>query len=54
MDGSANFTSGGFGMNEEALFETTDAQTVARWFDQLWDQCSPKLLVLFLRRRAGT
>ncbi len=39
--GSANFTSGGFGMNEEVLFETTDAQTVAGWFDQLWNQCGP-------------
>ncbi len=39
--GSANFTSGGFGMNEEALFETTDALPVAHWFDQLWDRCGP-------------
>ena len=39
--GSANFTSGGFGMNEEALFETTNAQSVARWFDQLWNHCGP-------------
>ena len=39
--GSANFTSGGFGMNEEALFETTDAHTVAVWFDRLWERCQP-------------
>ena len=39
--GSANFTSGGFGMNEEALFETTNAQAIARWFDQLWNLCGP-------------
>ena len=39
--GSANFTSGGFGMNEEAMFETNDARPVAGWFDQLWNQCGP-------------
>lgn len=39
--GSANFTSGGFGMNEEALFETAIAQPVATWFDRLWDSCEP-------------
>lgn len=39
--GSANFTSGGFGMNEEALFETTDAQSVATWFSRLWNRCEP-------------
>ena len=39
--GSANFTSGGFGMNEEAVFETTDAQPVATWFNQLWNRCEP-------------
>ncbi|MCY4060105.1 MAG: phospholipase D family protein, partial [Gammaproteobacteria bacterium] len=39
--GSANFTSGGFGMNEEAMFETTNAQSVAAWFDQLWNRCGP-------------
>lgn len=39
--GSANFTSGGFGMNEETLFETADAQPVATWFDRLWDSCEP-------------
>ena len=26
-------------MNEEAMFETTNAQSVADWFDQLWNQC---------------
>ena len=39
--GSANFTSGGFGMNEEALFETPDTETVESWFDRLWEQCGP-------------
>ena len=39
--GSANFTSGGFGMNEEALFETSDTQAVESWFDRLWEQCGP-------------
>ena len=39
--GSANFTSGGFGMNEEALFETSDTETVESWFDRLWEQCGP-------------
>ena len=39
--GSANFTSGGFGMNEEAMFERTNAQPVASWFDQLWNRCGP-------------
>ena len=39
--GSANFTSGGFGMNEEALFETSDTQSVQDWFDDLWGRCDP-------------
>ena len=39
--GSANFTSGGFGMNEEVMFETTATQTVAAWFNQLWQRCGP-------------
>ena len=39
--GSANFTSGGFGMNEEVMFETTATQAVAAWFDQLWERCGP-------------
>lgn len=39
--GSANFTSGGFGMNEEALFETCDTQSVQDWFDDLWKHCDP-------------
>ena len=39
--GSANFTSGGFGMNEEALFETCDTQSVQDWFDDLWEHCDP-------------
>ena len=39
--GSANFTSGGFGMNEEALFETSDTESVQHWFDDLWEHCDP-------------
>ena len=39
--GSANFTFRGFGGNEEALFETSNTETVEDWFGQLWDQCSP-------------
>ncbi len=39
--GSANFTSGGFGMNEEAMFETHDTQSVQSWFDHLWEYCNP-------------
>ena len=35
--GSANFTSGGFGMNDEAVFETSDTVTVQDWFDDLWE-----------------
>ena len=36
--GSANFTSGGFGMNDEAVFETTDTESVQSWFDDLWER----------------
>ena len=39
--GSANFTSGGFGMNEEALSETSDTASVQNWFDDLWERCDP-------------
>ncbi len=39
--GSANFTSGGFGMNEEALFETSDTESVQAWFDDLWEHTDP-------------
>ena len=39
--GSANFTSGGFGMNEEAVFETSDTASVQNWFDDLWGCCDP-------------
>ena len=39
--GSANFTSGGFGMNEEALFETSDTASVQNWFVDLWEHCDP-------------
>ncbi len=37
--GSANFISGGFGINEEALFETSDTESVQDWFDDLWEHC---------------
>ena len=39
--GSANFTSGGFGRNEELLFETSDTKAVEAWFSQLWERCGP-------------
>ena len=39
--GSANFTSGGFGMNEEAQFETSDTESVQDWFDHLWEYTDP-------------
>ena len=39
--GSANFTSGGFGINEEALFETSETASVEIWFDDLWERCDP-------------
>ena len=39
--GSANFTSGGFGMNEEAVFETSNTESVQHWFDDLWEHCDP-------------
>ena len=39
--GSANFTSGGFGMNEEAVFETSNTESVQHWFDDLWRTLRP-------------
>lgn len=39
--GSANFTPGGFGMNDEAVFETTDTESVQDWFDDLWERTDP-------------
>ena len=39
--GSANFTSGGFGMNDEAVFETSDTESVQDWFDDLWEHTDP-------------
>ena len=38
---SANFTSGGFGINEEALFETSETESVEIRFDDLWERCDP-------------
>ena len=37
--GSANFTSGGFGTNEELLFETHDTKDIEEWFKRIWNQC---------------
>ena len=34
--GSANFTSGGFGLNYELVHEFTDTGYVQSWFDQFW------------------
>ena len=39
--GSANFTDGGFGKNEEMLLETSDTEDVESWFGRLWGQCYP-------------
>ena len=39
--GSANFTSGGFGMNNEAVFETADTGSVQDWYDDLWEHTDP-------------
>ena len=39
--GSANFTSGGFGSNEELLFETQNTRAIKNWFERLWQQCGP-------------
>ncbi len=37
--GSANFTAGGFAINEEAVFESEDTDSVKRWFKNLWREC---------------
>ena len=39
--GSANFTTGGFVMNEEAMFETSATKSVKKWFNELWNDCGP-------------
>ena len=39
--GSANFTSGGFEMNDEAVFETSETKSVQDWFDNLWEHTDP-------------
>ena len=39
--GSANFTSGGFGINEEVMLETSDTETAQNWFRDLWERCAP-------------
>ena len=38
--GSANFTGGGFGKNEEILFEFSDTKAVQKWFNDLWERCA--------------
>ena len=51
--GSANFTSGGFGKNEELLFEISDTKAVEEWFNQLWKRCGPldeEILVKYTER----
>ena len=53
--GSANFTSGGFGKNEELLFETSDTKAVEEWFNQLWERCGPldeNILVQYAKKHA--
>ncbi len=37
--GSANFTAGGFAINEEAVFESEDTDSVKPWFKNLWRGC---------------
>ena len=37
--GSANFTRGGFELNEELIFETSDTKAIEGWFNRLWHQC---------------
>ena len=39
--GSANFTAGGFAINEEAVFESSDTESVTSWFQNLWRECGP-------------
>ena len=39
--GSANFTSGGFGINEEVMHETSDTESAQNWFKRLWERCTP-------------
>ena len=37
--GSANFTSSGFGVNEELIFETEDTLSIQEWFNNRWEKC---------------
>ena len=39
--GSANFTTGGFAVNEEVMFVTPETKSVELWFNELWSACSP-------------
>lgn len=37
--GSANFTGGGFGHNEEVVLETDGTTRIAEWFERRWKGC---------------
>ena len=37
--GSANFTGGGFGQNEEVVLETGKTKRIVEWFDKRWKVC---------------
>ena len=39
--GSANFTTGGFAVNEEVMFVTSATKSVEKWFNELWSGCGP-------------
>lgn len=39
--GSANFTEGGFTLNEEAVLESDDTDSVDTWFTNLWENIGP-------------
>ena len=52
--GSANFTSGGFGVNEELMFETEDTQSIQKWFEHRWGRCGelqPDVIDVYEHRR---
>lgn len=52
--GSANFTSGGFGANEELMFETEDTRSIQEWFESRWGTCcelQPHAIDVYEHRR---
>ena len=52
--GSANFTSGGFGVNEELMFETEDTRSIQEWFENRWERCGelqPDAIDIYEHRR---